>query len=170
MDERTPVVYDMQAVDGDLLGFDLLLGIDVIRLLSGVNINKHGEANFPNEVFSDGAADALKIERPDFDVVFDLTEIKWTATWKWLGERPPKPLINQTREYTVPKHVRKDYDCELLSWIHNGWLIPFPVKELGSPIGLIPLIAIVQHKKEKGATCYGLPRTIRQGGSALGAC
>ena len=119
VDERTPVVVDMLAVDGDLLGFDLLLGLDVIRLLSGVNINEHGEANFPNEVFSVGAADAVKIERPDFDFVFDLTEKKWTTTWKWLGERPPKQLINQTREYTVPKHVQKDYDCELQSWIHN---------------------------------------------------
>ena len=80
MDERTPVVYDKLAGDGDLLGFDLLLGIDVIRLLSGVNINKHGEANFPNEVFRVGAVDAVKIEPPDFDDVFDLTEKKWTAT------------------------------------------------------------------------------------------
>ena len=80
IDERTPVVYDMLAVDGDLLRFNLLLGIDVIRLLSGVNINKHGEANFPNEVFSVGTEDALKIERPDCDVVFDLTDKKWTAT------------------------------------------------------------------------------------------
>ena len=80
VDKRTPVVVDMLAMDGDLLGFDLLLGLDVIRLLGGVHVNEHGETNFPNEVFSVGAADAVKIERPDFDVVFDPTEKKWTVT------------------------------------------------------------------------------------------
>ena len=67
-------MVDMLAMDGDLLGFDLLLGLDVFRLLGGVHINEHSEANFPNEVFSVGTADAVKIEQPDFDVVFDLTE------------------------------------------------------------------------------------------------
>ena len=62
VDKRTPVVVDMLAMDGDLLGFDLMLVLDVIRLLGGVHINEHGEANFPNEVFSVDAADAVKIE------------------------------------------------------------------------------------------------------------
>ena len=141
VDERTPIVVDMLAVDGDLLGFDFLLG--------RVNINEHGEANFPNEVFSAGAADTVKIEWPDFDDAFDLTEKKQTTTWKWLGKQPPKQVINQTREYTMPKHVRKDYDCELQSWINNGWLKPYPEKELGPPRGLILLMAIVQHNKGK---------------------
>ena len=48
VDERTPVVVDMLAVDGDLLGFDLLLRLDIIHLLGSVNINEYGEANFPN--------------------------------------------------------------------------------------------------------------------------
>ena len=106
-------MVDMLAMDGDLLGFDLLLGLDIICLLGGIHINEHGETNFPNKVFSVGAADTVKIERPDFDVVFDPTEKKWTATRKWSNERPPKQLINQTPEYTVPEHVRKDYNCEL---------------------------------------------------------
>ena len=147
VDKRTPIVVDMLAMDGDLLGFDLLLGFDVIRLLGGVHINEHGEANFPKEVVSVGAADAVKIEQPDFDVVFDPTEKKWTVTWRWSGERPPKQLINQTPEYTVPEHIQKDYNCELQTWIHNGWLIPYPEKELSPPRGFIPLMAIVQHNK-----------------------
>ena len=44
---------------------------------------------------------------------------------------------------------RKDYNCELQTWIHNGWLIPYPEKELSPPRGLILLIAIVQHNKGK---------------------
>ena len=87
----------------------------------------------------------MKIEQHDFDVVFDPTEKKWTATWKWSGERLPKQLINQTPEYTVAEHVRKDYNCELQTLIHNGWLIPYPEKELGFSRGLIPLMVIVQH-------------------------
>ena len=58
-------MVDMLAVDGGLLGFDLLLGLDVIHLMDSVSINEHGEANFPNEIFSVGAADAVKIERPE---------------------------------------------------------------------------------------------------------
>ena len=101
------------------------------------------------EVFSVGAADTVKIERHDLDVVFGPTEKKWTATWKWSGEQPPKQLVNQTPEYIVPEHVRKEYNCELQTWIYNGWLIPYPKKELGSLRGLIPLMAIVQHYKGK---------------------
>ena len=149
VDKPTPVVADTLAMDGDLSGFDLLLGFDVIRLLGGVHINEHGEANFPNEVFSVGTADAVKIERPDFDVIFDPAEKKWIATWKWLGEWPPKQLINQTPEYTVPEHVQKDYNCELQIWIHNGRLIPYLEKELGPLSGLFLLMAIVQHNKGK---------------------
>ena len=105
---ETPWVVDMLTMDGDLLGFNLLLEFDVICLLGGVHINEDGEANFPNKVFSVGTADAVKIERPEFDVVFDPTEKKWTATWKWLGECPPKQLLNQTPEYTVLEHIQKD--------------------------------------------------------------
>ena len=65
----------------------------------------------------------------------------------WSGERLPKQLINQTPEYTVPEYVRKEYNCELQTWIHNGWLILYPEKELGPLRGLIPLMAIVQHNK-----------------------
>ena len=96
VDKRTPIVVDMLPMDGDLFGFNLLLGLDVIHLLGDVHINEHGEANFPNKVFSVSADDAVKIERSDFVVIFDPTEKKWTATWKWSGERPPKQLINQT--------------------------------------------------------------------------
>ena len=106
-------MVDMLAVNGDLLGFDLLFGLDVICLLGGVHINEHSEANFPNKVFSVGAADAVKIEQPDFDVVFDSTEKKGTATRKWSGEQPPKKLINQTPEYTVLEHWTIIANCKL---------------------------------------------------------
>ena len=39
VDKRTPVVVDILTMDGDLLGFDLLLRFDVICLLGGVHIN-----------------------------------------------------------------------------------------------------------------------------------
>ena len=60
VDKRTPIVVDMLAMD--LLGFDLLLRLDIIHLLSSVHINEYGEANFPNKVISIGAADGVKIE------------------------------------------------------------------------------------------------------------
>ena len=45
-----------------------------------------------------------------------------------------------TPEYTVPEHVRKDYNCKLQT---------SPEKELGPSRGLIHLMAIVQHNKGK---------------------
>ena len=49
----------------------------------------------------------------------------------------------------MPEHIRKDYNCESQTWIHNRWLIPYPEKELGILRGLISLLAIVQHNKGK---------------------
>ena len=49
----------------------------------------------------------------------------------------------------MQEHIRKDYNCELQTSIHNVWLIPYPEKELSPPRGLIPLMAIVQHNKGK---------------------
>ena len=45
------------------------------------------------------------------------------------------------------KHI--EYERELLAWIQNGWLIPYPESELGPPKGLIPLMAILQESKQK---------------------
>ena len=41
-----PVHVDVLIVEGQLLGFDLLLGIDAIRKLRGVHINRSGEVRF----------------------------------------------------------------------------------------------------------------------------
>ena len=70
----------MLAMDGDLLSFDQLLGLDVIRLLGGIYINERGEANFPSEEPSISAAVAVKIKEPDFEVECNPTEKAWKET------------------------------------------------------------------------------------------
>ena len=124
-----------------------MVGLDVICLLGGVHINEKSEANFLSEVTSINAAITVKIKEPDFEVEFNPTEKAWTVTWKWNDDLAPECLINWTSEYTMPKHIREKYNNELQTWISNGWLIPYPEKELGPPRSLISLIAKVQEKK-----------------------
>lgn len=61
------VVIEVLVMVGDLLGFDLLMGIDAIKALGGVSILKSGEVQFPDVPVSVcAAAPALIIEEPDF--------------------------------------------------------------------------------------------------------
>lgn len=34
-------------------------------------------------------------------------------------------------------------------WLDNGQLLPYPEKDLGPPMGLIPLMAVVQDNRQK---------------------
>ena len=88
MGDRIPVVVEMLAIDGDLLGFDPLIGLDVIRQLGGVHINERGESNFPIKVPSISAAVVVKIKESDFEVEYDPTKKTRIANWKWSDDLP----------------------------------------------------------------------------------
>ena len=74
-----PVIVEVLVVDGQFLGFDLLLGIDVIKELGGVHLIKLGEAHFGNS----NRCDTISIDEPDFSVTFDQSTKARTASWKW---------------------------------------------------------------------------------------
>ena len=58
-------------------------------------------------------------------------------------------LKNRLSEYSARKRLQGEYERELQAWIQNGWLIPYPESELGPPKVLIPLMAILQERKQK---------------------
>lgn len=91
----------------------------------------------------------MKLEQPDFHAEFDQRTRFWTVSWKWSDEQPPGKLYNRVPEYKIPPGVRGEYDKELQTWIKNGWLVPYPEKELGPPKCLIALMAVIQHNKQK---------------------
>ena len=143
---RVPAV-DIEAlvVDKQLLGFDLQLGIDMIKLLGGVYLTESGEAHF-------GCLNrcaAISIDEPDFSMTYDCWNKEWTASLKWANSHSPSELSNSVQEYAVPCHARDAYKNEILQWQRNGWLLPYSEKELGPPKGLILLMAGVQEQKQK---------------------
>ena len=118
--DRFPAVeIEVLVVDKQLLGFDLLLGINVIKLLGGVYLTESGEARF-------GGLDrcaAISINELDFSVTYDCRNKEWTASWKWANDRSPNELSNSVQEYAVLCHARDAYKNENLQWQRNGWLL-----------------------------------------------
>ena len=142
---QVPAV-DIEAlvVDKQLLGFDLLLGIDSIKELNGVYLTESGEARFKGLK----RCAAISVNKLDFSMTYDHSNKEWTASWKWANSCSPSELSNSVQEYAVPCHSRDAYENEILQWQQNGWLLPYS-EELGPPKGLIPLMALVQKQKPK---------------------
>ena len=134
-------------VDGDLFGYDLLLGLNAIRQLSGMAMSDTGKVKFPQRERLMCAT--ITLNEPDFHAEYDEAKYVWAASWKWSGDQPPGSLKNRLSEYPAPKRLQSEYERELPAWIQNGWLIPYPESELGPPKGLIPLMAILEESKLK---------------------
>ena len=132
-------------VNEQLLGFDLLLGIDAIKEIDGVYLTESGEARFGGL----NRCAAISVDEPDFSMTYNCTNKEWTASWKWANDRSPSELSNSVQEYAVPCHARDAYENEILQRQQNGWLLPYSEEELGPPKGLIPLMAVVQERKLK---------------------
>ena len=97
-------------VDKQLLGFDLLLGIDTIKELGGVYLTESGEAHFGGLNRCAG----ISIDEPDFSVKYDRSNKEWTASEKWANGRSPSELSNSVQEYTMPFYARDAYENEIL--------------------------------------------------------
>ena len=129
------------------IGFDLLLGMDVIKKLGGVHIDEGGKARFAEAAQTLGVT--IELEQPDFRAEFDQRTKSWTVPWEWSDDQPLEKLYNRVPEYTIPVRARAEYDEKLQNWIDNGWLVPYPEDKLGSLKGLIPLIAVIQQNKQR---------------------
>ena len=147
MGTMLPVTVKVLIVDGELLGFDLLLCLDAIRLLGGMSLTSTGEVKFLQ--CDEPTYAAITINEPDFSAEYDETNWRWTVSWKWACDQPPVTLKNRLLEYPASVQIRREYDQELQWWIDNGWLLPYPEDKLGPPKGLIFLMAVLQENKLK---------------------
>ena len=85
---RNPLKTNILVVNSKPLGFDLLLGMDVIKKLGGVHFDKRGKAHFTEAAHTLGAT--TELEQPDFHAKFDQCTKSWTVSWKWSGDQPPE--------------------------------------------------------------------------------
>ena len=134
-------------MDSSLLGFDKLIGMDIIRMLSGVCINQSSDATFSRT--EPCACSAIEIEKPDINAEFNEQTRAWTALWKWSGNQPPNEFKNKVPEYPMSTSVQQEYHHVLVTWLSNWWLLLYPEEELNPPKGLIPLMAVFQQNKSK---------------------
>ena len=125
---RNPLKTNVLVVNSKPLGFDLLLGMDVIKKLGGVHIDEGGKAHFVEATHTLGAT--IELEQPDFRVEFNQCTKSWIVSWKWSSDQPPEKLYNRVPEYTITARAPAEYDKELQNWIDNGWLCPYPEDKL----------------------------------------
>lgn len=129
-----------------LQGTDVLLGMDLVVALGGVEVGPGGQVAFPKSgaclAASHSVHEGLTITNDDFSATFEDGE--WTVAWRWKDDKPPV-LKNSIAEYTIRDEVRRDYEAELQIWRNEGWLKPFH----GQAKGLIPLMAVEQRNKKK---------------------
>ena len=95
-----------------------------------------------------GRVEQLRVDGEDFEAVYDPQQNVWLVEWKWSVEGPSK-MRNRVGSYSVPAEHRDRYEAELRRWVDECWLIPYDASEFGEPKGLIPLMAVIQDKKQK---------------------
>lgn len=96
VDDMDSTKADVLVMDSQPLGFDQLIGMDVIKMLGGISINKSGETIFSR--MNSYICAAIKMEELDFSAEFDDRTRVWTDSWKWSGDQPPNNLINRVPE------------------------------------------------------------------------
>ena len=137
------------------LGFAMILGMDGIEALGGVQVCSPTEVHFPQESAAcaqetKGAIRShLVIEKEDFEVRFDEDERRWVMAWKWSEGAPPYCLKNSVGQYRITEEAKDEYREEVALWIQNGWLLEYDEQKYGPVKGLIPLMAVIQPNKGK---------------------
>ena len=132
----------------ELLGYDLLLGMDSIKQLGGITVDGTGNIRFSRR--EKRICAAITLDKADFHAEYDRDTNAWTALWKWSVDQPPISLRNRLSEYPPPTWLREQYEEELQAWIDSGWLRPYPEDELRPSRGLTPpLMAVLQENKQK---------------------
>ena len=132
----------------------MLPGVDVVI---ETNMLKHFKFCLDYKKFSIAATavsnempnDNLTITKNYFKVNFN--KEKWVARWNWIKETV---LRNCVDFYKMDKAVYPRFKSEVKRWIDNGWLVKTTcnhhhLKYTCNEKGVIPLMAVVQEKKDK---------------------
>lgn len=124
-----------------LSGYDMLLGMDAVALLGGIQVSGDGDVVVLGKATC-SVADSTELRDKDYEIKFE--DGKWTAKWSWAGDQQPT-LSNWVAQYRVQEEAAPKYEAEVRKWIDNGWLQPYH----GPCDGIIPLMAVVQVNKDK---------------------
>ena len=100
-----PVAVQALVVDEELLGYDLLLGMDSIMQLGGITVNGTGNIRFSRREKCICAA--ITLDEADFHAEYDRDTNAWTVLWKWSGNQPRISLRNRLSEYPPPAWLRE---------------------------------------------------------------
>ena len=116
--------------------------------VSGVAVARGAVAGAAAETAA-AAAPLEQADESDFVVSYDEKERRWSMQWKWSGGKAPVQLQNTAEEYAIPDNARHQYERELEKWVANQWLVPYDECVHGEVKGTIPLMAVIQPKKDK---------------------
>jgi ribonuclease HI len=128
-----------------LRGVDVLLGMDVIRHLGGVQISSSGEPHFNVQTKCAVSTVSKDLVIEDKDFVAKYSHGRWQVGWKWKDENENPQFCKRIAQYTVTHDLQPAFDEEVQQWIDNGWLKPYT----GPYSCLIPLMAVMQSNKHK---------------------
>lgn len=135
----------------------LILGMDGIKMLGGVTVDRTSHVVFGNVAVAACSAvvesvdakklreEPLEINDSDFYAMFDGE--RWTVQWKWKDGEPK--LKNRCAEYAVKEEHRVEYEEEIQQWIKDGWLEKYDKEIHGEVHGVIPLMAADQPNKKR---------------------
>mgnify|MGYP003417316483 FL=1 len=128
-----------------LNGVDVIVGMDVLMKVGGMRVTSEGVEFDAEGTVGCSVLDSLSSEHrildPDYEAWFDGE--KWTVKWFW-NEREPCVREN-IANYGISCDVKEKFDEEIDAWINEGIL-----KRTDDEVeGILPLIAVVQQKKDK---------------------
>ena len=106
-----PIDAEILVADGKLLGFNLLLGFDIIKKLGKVYMTRDGTVSFPP--LARPVCTAITINKPHFHAEFDQNKKIWVVSWKWSENQTLPELKNKATENLLPKQFRAEFDNEL---------------------------------------------------------
>lgn len=145
---------DVLVVKEPPLGFKFILGMNGITAFHGVTVRSQNEVSFGVEqnacvVGRKPEPEMYVFDAKDFTVRYNHDSREWTVVWKWNEGVEPVYLPNTVAEYRIPSEVRSEYEAEINKWISDGWLVPYSENQHGRAVGTVPLLAVIQHNKNK---------------------
>ena len=126
-------------VDDLIPGVEIILGTDVLKHFK-FELDR-GRPSICALASADEPADeGMYIQKKNFRAHFDGK--MWIVEWDW-REKPE--LKNKIGAYKVKENISSKFRSEVKRWIENGWLVKTEMQDRG----VIPLMAVVQERKQK---------------------